>query len=49
MPIKISGIINQIENYTEESWGTHNIKVKPNENITTDKDGFIWISQTDII
>jgi hypothetical protein len=48
-PIKISGTIEEIENYTEKTWGTLNVKVKPNADILTDKDGFIWIAQTSII
>jgi len=48
-PIKISGIIQEIENYNGENWGTLNIKVKPNKDILTDKDGFINISQSSII
>lgn len=48
-PIKISGTIEYIENYTDKTWGTLNIKVKPNADIITDKDGFIWISQSSII
>ncbi len=36
-------------NYTDENWGTLNIKVIPEKQDLWDKDGSRWISENDII